>query len=233
MATATTILQSAMRKLGLLASGESATANELTDGLECLNDMLATWSIDQVSLAYSTQETLSLVSGTAVYTIGPGADFDTVKPIEILTAFIRDANHYDHVLQIRPVLEHDKIALKTIDNRPHNLYYKYGHPTGIIYFDYEPVTIEALHLNSIKHLTAFPDATTDLDIASELKSALVYNVAIELAPEYSVQPSGSINTRAYKTLGLLKSLSISNLLIPITLSMPGISAGVYNIDSDI
>ena len=232
MATATTILQGAMRKLGLLASGESATANELADGLECLNDMLASWSIDQISLAYSTKETFSLVSGTSVYTIGPSADFDTIKPIEILTAFVRDSNSYDHVLQLKAVLEYDKIAIKNSDNRPHNLYYKYGHPNGIIYLDYEPMVIEALHLNSIKHLTAFPDATTDVDIATEMKSALVYNVALELAPEFNVQPSGIINTRAYKTFSLLKSMSIAQLMAPITLSLPGVSTGTYDIDSD-
>lgn len=233
MATATTILQGAMRKLGLLASGESATVNELTDGLECLNDMLASWSIDQISLAYSTKEEFSLVSGTSVYTIGPSADFDTAKPIEILTAFIRDANDYDHILHIKPVLEYDRIQVKNLDNRPNTLYYKYGHPTGIIYFDYEPVTVETLHLNSIKHLSSFADTTTDLAISSELKSALVYNVALEIAPEFNAQPSGIVNIRAHKTLALLKSLSIANLIAPVVLNIPCISSGIYNIDSDI
>lgn len=232
MATATTIIQSAMRKLGLIASGESAMPTELTDALECLNDLLAAWSIDQLNMAYSVKEEFSLVNGVGTYTVGPGADFDTAKPLRILTAFIRDASSYDYILDVKQILEYDYLAMKELYNRPTKLYYKYDHPNGTIYFDYRPTKIEVLHINSIKALTAFADLTSDVAIADELKSALVYNLAIEISPEFNAEPTAVVNTRAYKTLSLLKSMRLSEQLTPISLNLPCIGVGNYNIDSD-
>ncbi|MBU6232388.1 hypothetical protein KGP36_07175 [Patescibacteria group bacterium] len=43
MTTALDVIRAAMRKIGLLASGQEPSANEAKDALECLNDMLASW----------------------------------------------------------------------------------------------------------------------------------------------------------------------------------------------
>jgi len=232
MATATTIINGAMRKLALISSGESASASELTDALECLNDLLSAWSVEQIILPYTIAEAFSLVVGKGSYTIGSGADFDTTRPLEIISAFIRDANNIDYLLDIQNYALYNALAHKSNSNRPSILYYKPVYPTGTIYFDYLPIAVESLYIESIKYLTSFADLSSDVSIAPELKTALVYNLAIEIAPEFGAKTSDIVNTRAFKTLSVIKSLSMANAMSPINLNMPGATKGYYSIDSD-
>jgi hypothetical protein len=222
-----------MRKLAILASGEAATEQELTDGLECLNDLLNSWAVERLILPYTTSENFSLVVGTSSYTIGSSGDFDTNRPIDIVQAFIRDSNSTDHLLDICSYTQYNQLSSKGASNRPTVLYYKANYPLGVIYFNTAPTSSENLYIESIKHLTEFPDSTTDIDILPELKSALVYNLALELAPEFGISPAVLVLEKAQKTLNRLRSSSMAALLSPVILNLPINRAGTYNIDSDI
>lgn len=231
MPTATVIINGAMRKLALIASGEAASANELTDALECLNDMINAWSVEEIVMPYTVAESFSLVSGTGTYSIGSGGAFDTVRPIDIKHAFIRDTNDYDYLLTIQTVAQYNNKHVKTALNRPTMLYYRPTYPLGLIYFDYLPSTVETLYIESIKHLTNFSDLVTSIDILPELKSALIYNLAIELAPEFGAQPSSVVNIRAHTTLSNLRSAGLAKLLNPIILNLPVSYEASYNINN--
>jgi len=52
MATARDVITRSLRKLKILASGETPEAQEADDCLEALNQMLAEWEIDGVDLAH-------------------------------------------------------------------------------------------------------------------------------------------------------------------------------------
>lgn len=54
MTTANDTIKSALRKIGVIAAGEAPTAQEATDGLECLNDMLHGFSADGIAFAHTT-----------------------------------------------------------------------------------------------------------------------------------------------------------------------------------
>lgn len=53
MATATAVVSTALRKAGILAAGQTASAEELDDGLETLNDMMNAWSLDGIDIGWS------------------------------------------------------------------------------------------------------------------------------------------------------------------------------------
>ena len=61
MATARDIVTRALRKRKVLSSGEDPTADELTDGLDALNDMLAAWSIDGIDFGHVTLESATVL----------------------------------------------------------------------------------------------------------------------------------------------------------------------------
>lgn len=66
------IISRALRSIGALASGEVPDANQGTDGLALLNEMLDQWSNDHM-LVFAQQDIFhQLVGGTFIYTIGPG-----------------------------------------------------------------------------------------------------------------------------------------------------------------
>lgn len=54
MATASDIVTRALRTLRVISSGETPTADESSDGLTALNDMLAAWALDGIDLGHIT-----------------------------------------------------------------------------------------------------------------------------------------------------------------------------------
>jgi hypothetical protein len=52
--TALDLITRALRKIKVLASGESPTSDEADDCLLALNDMLASWSINGLDIAHTT-----------------------------------------------------------------------------------------------------------------------------------------------------------------------------------
>ena len=68
------IIDDAMRKLGVIASGETPTSAERQDGLEALQLMLRSWSAEKINTFVSVAETKTLVASTYLYTWGSGGD---------------------------------------------------------------------------------------------------------------------------------------------------------------
>lgn len=70
MPTAQTIISKSMRLLGAIASGESPTAVELSDGFDSLNSIIDSWSVATPMNYCEQDEVLTLTASQGVYTIG-------------------------------------------------------------------------------------------------------------------------------------------------------------------
>ena len=135
----------AHKKIGI--SNPSTT--QLDDGLVLLNNMIGSWSAEGLIIPYKTTENVALVVGQASYTIGSAGNFDTVRPIKIINAFIRDSNNVDYVVDVSMTREeYNDISSKNADARPGRLFYDPQYPLGYIYFDYEPTAVENIYLTS-------------------------------------------------------------------------------------
>lgn len=77
------VISAALRKIGVIASGEAPTASEFQDSLAALNSMLKSWSGKNLALPFLPREVFPLQSGKGIYTMGPGGDFDTQKALLI------------------------------------------------------------------------------------------------------------------------------------------------------
>ena len=70
MTTAADIIKSALRKINSYQSGEALAAVDAQDCLECLNDLLDSWSTDDM-LVFGTEEwVLNWTSGKNTYSVG-------------------------------------------------------------------------------------------------------------------------------------------------------------------
>ena len=74
------VLNSAARKLGLIASNETLTTYEYANALTILQSMLQSWAAERINVTASTKETFTLTSGTGSYTWGSGGDITTASP---------------------------------------------------------------------------------------------------------------------------------------------------------
>lgn len=185
--TALNIIEGAGRLIGIIRKGEAMSADEGADGLVALNDMLASWSNNSLLVYNRVSESFSLVSGTASYLIGAGQTFSTVKPIKIISAFIRDGNT-DYPLVVLSDDEYQNVSDKTSQSDiPDYLTYNNAHPYGTITLYPKPGAANTIHLLSEKVLTALASLSTTVDLPAGWNRALKYNLAVAIAPEYGAQ----------------------------------------------
>jgi len=204
MANARGIINRALLLISAIGKGQVVPADEAQDGLVTLNSMLSSWSVDGLLVFNETREILPLTIGKTSYTIGVGGDFNTLKPKDILSAFVRIGS-YDYNLTKKDSIEYGAIINKTIGGAYPSIYnYIPNDPLGIINILDFPSQAMNLHLYSNKALTSFINLTTDVTLGDGYERAIVYNLALEIAPEYQVAPSMGVINIAGNALRIIK-----------------------------
>ncbi len=207
------IITGAAKLLGVVFKSEVLSSDEANDGLVLLNDMLDTWSNDNLTTYSYTIESFPC-TGALSYTMGTGGNFNTSRPINLVTAVVR-LGSIDYPLDIIPPDEFQEyIALKSIPGPiPKVLTYDNGYPLGIIKTYPVASSGTTLYLQSNKPLSNLSALTTTVDLPPGWKRALKYNLAIDMAPQYGVDPSQVVVAMAKQSLGAIKrSTSINNAM---------------------
>src|SRR4051812_2373819 len=86
--TAQNIIDRALRLLGQLESGQSATTAETADCLTALNAMLDSWRNERLMCWALQDEAIPLVSTNSTRSLGPSGDYVTTRPQDILGAYV-------------------------------------------------------------------------------------------------------------------------------------------------
>lgn len=205
MSTAQTIISGAMSALGALPSGDTPTTAENTDGLAALNRMLDTWRNEQLMVYAMRDESFSLVVGTKVYTIGPsGTGLVTTRPIEIEHAWILSGTiSYD--VDVIDNEQYDAIGYKDAQSTwPDRLNYTPDMPNGTITVYPVPTAVNTLHMRTRTPLTAFSATTDTVSLPPGWEEAMIYNLAIRLAPTFQKEPSATVVQLARETKAAVK-----------------------------
>lgn len=173
-----------MRKAGVLSKAETPPADEVADALASLNAMLSSWATEGLAVPSRTTDSLVLTAGTGTYTIGTGGTINTVRPVYIVSAYTRSGT-VDTPLQIITDDDYAAIDTKSDTGTPELLNYTNAYPLGTINLYPVPSAADTLYLISEKKLAAY--ALTDTVALPEgWERAIVYNLAVEIAPEYGV-----------------------------------------------
>lgn len=199
MTTARELITRSMRLVEIIGQDETPEASELNDALLTFNEMLSFWSAEYAPVFLETKESFSLTSNDGEYTIGSGADFNTVRPLRILHAFVRDGSN-DYPLEIIDQAEYAAIGDKTEQGSyPDFLYYDANYPTGKIFLWPLPGAGYTLHLYSEKPLTEPATLDDVLVLPPGHSMAYRFNLAVILAPEWGKEPPRTVENIARKT----------------------------------
>src|SRR6187402_2592676 len=79
--TAATLIRTSMQDLGVLGAGDAARGEDMTDALRRLQLLIGGWSLDPLTAARAAGEYFPTIPGKQHYSIGPGLDLDTVRPV--------------------------------------------------------------------------------------------------------------------------------------------------------
>ncbi|MDE2144970.1 MAG: hypothetical protein KGJ01_03335 [Patescibacteria group bacterium] len=220
--TAQDIINSALRLMGVVVSGESPTSNEMQDALSALNMMLDEWAAQKLLSAALITENFTLTTGTYAYNIGTGQTFNTTKPLQIVTAFIRNAQNNDSFLGI---IDYNEWAIlpdkATLTGTPLYLYFnpvssQQTTSLGIINLYPAPDTgnTYTLYIVSQKPFVEFVSLTDNYTFPTAYEKAMKFNLAIELAAEYGASISPEVAMMAEKSLKIIKALNAMTNVTP-------------------
>jgi len=196
MTTARTLITKAMQAIGVLYKSETPSSDEIQDGLFMLNSLLSSLSNESLSIYVRVTEEFPLSNGVIQYSIGPGQTMDTIRPIYIVQAHVRDPSGLlDYNLSVIPDEIYQQIQFKTQQGITRFLNYSNGYPTGTVKLYPAPTTGYSLIITSEKELTQFElDDVISFPPGWELM--LIHNLAILLAPQYNQPVSGELATIA-------------------------------------
>lgn len=83
MSTARELLTGALRVLNVVSTNEEPSADDMNIALESFNQLLDGMSNELLNIHTVTPVQFPLVAGKAAYTLGPGGDWETVRPMRI------------------------------------------------------------------------------------------------------------------------------------------------------
>lgn len=176
------IITAALRKLAVVAQGESPTSTQITEASEALNLMVKTFVTDGMPLWKVSEHSLTLLASTASYTIGS-------RLLKVVQAY-RSTDSVDTPLRIITRDEYNRLSSKTSTGYPVSIYHDPRRADSII--TVWPVPDSTVAGNTTVRLTYaapfedFDSSTDDPDFPQEWFEALVYGLADRLAPEYSI-----------------------------------------------
>lgn len=228
------IIKSSMRKLGLLASGEAPTTTEYNDVLEAMQIMLRSWAAEKINVFATVRETTTLSSGTSSYTWGESGDISTTRPNKIVDVTVQDSS-IDYPLDIISNSDYSNIADKTTTGIPRKLAISYTAPQAILYFYPVPDAAYTVTLNSVKPFTeedSFELITDELAMPVFYEEAIVYNLAVRVAPEFGITVPNEVITVAAISYARILKINSSNDLPSVKLDFPAGTRSTYNIYSD-
>jgi hypothetical protein len=206
------LITGALRKINVLASGEVPSAAETADALVVLNDLLDTWSTEHLSVYNNAENIIVLTPGKSSYTVGPGGDFNIVRPLRITNAYTRlstsGTTGIDYFCDIWTIDEYSQIGLKGQPGPwPKALYYNTGYPLSTLILWPVPTMGGEFHMWTDAVFTTFANATDAVNLPQGYSRALKLSLALELAPEYGVQVPPLLLEQARKAKEAIKALN--------------------------
>lgn len=183
-----TLVTAAIRKLGVLADGAVPTSTQLADGVQALNFRVSQFRPLGLKVFQRKEYTFALTTNVNTYLIGVGQTLNTPFPLNLLQAYNTE-NNVKIDMDIIPDYDFNQLPLNST-GRPVQMRYQPFINYGQIKVWPTPDSNAAL-TNSItivysRPLEYFTGSTNTMDFPEEWYLALVYSVAVDLAPEWGV-----------------------------------------------
>lgn len=230
------LIEAALRKAGVAVPGETIAGDDIQTALEEFQDLLAEWGTAGLLVPFSTWEAITLVIGQANYTVGENGspDLNTVRPEEIMGAFVRDASDYDHPVVIIGQEQYRSFTDKdNATSRPTALWYNPTAPNGTVYVVPAPASAEDLYICGLKPLEEPSELTDnlldDLSIPRNYYNPLKWTLCVELCPEYGREPTMTMMKRAMEGIDTIKRMNAARRQEPVQLDVAALGSGRYNI----
>ena len=195
------IIKSSLLKINAIQPGEEPTDSDLDISLESLQGMVDSWSNDRLNIYTINPYYFEAVAGQQIFTLGPGGDWDIPRPMSIQQAVLRynaqvnnntnpptftfPSNTADLPIAIANDAQWASIAVKQLSAVfPTILYDDGNYPLRNIYLYPIQNVNQVIGLWLWQPLDNFTSLNDPIEFPPGYERAIVYNLAMELAPEF-------------------------------------------------
>ena len=207
MTTVAEIISLALRDVGVLGEGQTASADVIGDSLTTLGQMLGLWQADKLYV-YAQKEVIATLTGAAYYSIGADATINAARPVKIDAAFWR-SNGVDYQVDVFASFEdYARIGSKASGTQPCAICYVPSYPTGTLYVYPSGATGE-LHIITRTDLPTLSELTDTLVIPPEYHAAIRFSLGEYLSTTFQTPLRPDIPALASRARKIIKRNNVS------------------------
>jgi hypothetical protein len=182
MTTSLQLITRALVDLQAIEAGVAPTAQEASDGLDYLNDLIQSLDNEDLTIYAATTDALTLTGATS-YTFGTSGVLNSARPMSVLSAYFT-LNSIDYPITILSREQYEAIGDKTMAiDIPAAIYVNYTFPLATVYV-YPVPSSGTLNITSNKPLTELALLTTVLSVPKGYERMLRLNLASEMMAQY-------------------------------------------------
>lgn len=189
------LINAALRTIGVLASGESPSTEESDDSLLALNQLVSSWSAQELPLYQLVKATVTM-TGAASYALA-------TRPIRIKSAGVITAAGLQKDVAIVSAEQWAGIVDKSRTGAfADALWYDGGFPTGTVHLTPKPAA-GTLELFTYNALTAFDALGDTVTLPPGYERALIFSLALDLAPQFGRAVDPTVAAVAAEAMGAI------------------------------
>ena len=210
METAGDIINGALRLLGVLAEGETPSAETSQDALRAMNQMIDSWNTERLSVFSTQDQVFTWPAGQLSRTLGPSGDFAGLRPVLLddSTYFLDPGTGVSYGIKFINQQQYNGIAVKTVTSTyPQVIFVNNTFPDIEMYVYPRPTRALEWHFISVEELSQPATLATTLHFPPGYLRAFRYNLACELAPEFGTEPSPQVMRIAMSSKRNLKRIN--------------------------
>lgn len=184
------IISAALRKIGVIGEGVSASSTQLSEGEEALNTVISEFQALGMPLWKRKELSITLVSGQKEYTIGEGLALDEPFPLKLLQANLALTGSATRLnMQILAHYDYNNLPV-TSTGTPVQVTYQPFINYGVL--SVWPTPNDSVPVGSSVIITyqspaeIFTSGTETMDFPQEWYNAVIYNLSLVLADEYGI-----------------------------------------------
>ena len=202
----------ALRLLGVLAEGETPSAATSQDALLAMNQMIDSWNTERLSVFATQDQVFSWPAGEIRRTLGPTGDFVGNRPVLLDDAtYYRAPSGVSYGIKFINQDQYNGIAVKTATSTfPQVIFVNETYPNVEMYIYPKPTQVLEWHFISVQELSQPAVLATQLHFPPGYMRAFTYNLAMEIAPEFGVEPSPQVQRIAMTSKRNLKRINNPN-----------------------
>ena len=199
----------ALRLLGILAEGETPSASMSQDALMAMQQMIDSWNTERLSVFCTEDQVFTWPASLISRTLGPTGDFVGNRPILLDdSTYFKAPSGVSYGIKMINQQQYNGIAVKTVTSTfPQVMWVNMTFPDIEIYLYPRPTQNLEFHFVSVQELDRPVNLSTVLHYPPGYLRAFTYNLAMEFAPEFGVEPSPQVQRIAMTSKRDLKRIN--------------------------